>query len=41
LVDFVGTDAHHLRHTDTLVHKTLPQPYMHKLLQLQLLNKTL
>jgi tyrosine-protein phosphatase YwqE len=41
LVDFVGTDAHHLRHTDTLVHKTLPQLYMHKLLQLPLLNKTL
>ncbi|WP_234795013.1 tyrosine-protein phosphatase [Hymenobacter arizonensis] len=41
LVDFVGTDTHHLRHTETLLHRTLPQPYMQKLLQLPLLNKTL
>lgn len=41
LVDFVGTDAHHLRHTDTLLQQALPQPYMEKLLQLPLLNNTL
>ncbi|WP_233454843.1 tyrosine-protein phosphatase [Hymenobacter negativus] len=41
LVDFVGTDAHHLRHTDTLAQRTLPQPYMEKLLKLPLLNNTL
>ncbi len=41
LVDFVGTDTHHLRHTDTLLSRTLPQPYMEKLLQLPLLNSTL
>ena len=28
LVDFVGTDTHHLRHTDTLLRRTLSQPYM-------------
>ncbi|MCC3151929.1 capsular biosynthesis protein [Hymenobacter sp. BT770] len=41
LVDFVGTDTHHLRHTETLLRRALPQPYMQKLLQLPLLNKTL
>jgi len=41
LVDFVGTDTHHLRHTDTLLKRTLPQPHMEKLLQLPLLNNTL
>lgn len=41
LVDFVGTDTHHLRHTDTLLRRTLPQPYMEKLLRLPLLNNTL
>ena len=41
LVDFVGTDTHHLRHTDTLLRRTLPQPHMAKLLQLPLLNNTL
>lgn len=41
LVDFVGTDTHHLRHTDTLLRRTVPQPYMQKLLQLPLLNNTL
>ena len=41
LVDFVGTDTHHLRHTDTLLRKAMPLPYMEKLLQLPLLNKTL
>ena len=41
LVDFVGTDTHHLRHTDTLLRRTLPQPHMEKLLRLPLLNNTL
>ncbi|WP_035564793.1 tyrosine-protein phosphatase [Hymenobacter sp. IS2118] len=41
LVDFVGTDTHHLRHTETLSRRVLPQPYMQKLLQLPLLNQTL
>lgn len=41
LVDFVGTDTHHLRHTETLLRRTLPLPYLEKLLQLPLLNNTL
>ena len=41
LVDFVGTDTHHLRHTETLRRRTLPQPHMAKLRQLPLLNNTL
>jgi protein-tyrosine phosphatase len=41
LVDFVGTDTHHLRHTDTLLRKTMQAAYMEKLLQLPLLNKEL
>ena len=41
LVDFVGTDTHHLRHTDTLLRRTIPQPHMTKLRQLPLLNNTL
>ncbi|MDB5233557.1 MAG: capsular biosynthesis protein [Hymenobacter sp.] len=41
LVDFVGTDTHHLRHTDTLLRRAVPQSYMAKLLQLPLLNNTL
>jgi tyrosine-protein phosphatase YwqE len=41
LVDFVGTDTHHLRHTETLLRRTMLQPYMEKLLQLPLLNNTL
>ena len=41
LVDFVGTDTHHLRHTDTLLNRTLVQPHLAKLLQLPLLNNTL
>ena len=41
LVDFVGTDTHHLRHTDTLLRRTMPLPHMEKLLQLPLLNNTL
>ncbi|MDO7845477.1 CpsB/CapC family capsule biosynthesis tyrosine phosphatase [Hymenobacter sp. M29] len=41
LVDFVGTDTHHLRHTDTLLRRTVPQPYLEKLLKMPLLNNTL
>jgi len=41
LIDFVGTDTHHLRHTETLLRRTLPQPYLTKLLRLPLLNNTL
>jgi protein-tyrosine phosphatase len=41
MVDFVGTDAHHLRHTDTLLKRTLPQPHLEKVLKLSLLNNTL
>ncbi len=41
LVDFVGTDAHHLRHTDALLRRTIPQPHLAKLLQLPLLNSSL
>ena len=41
LVDLVGTDAHHLKHTDTLLHKVLPTPYLKKALALPLLNKSL
>ncbi|WP_240540697.1 tyrosine-protein phosphatase [Hymenobacter montanus] len=41
LVDFVGTDTHHLRHTETLLNRTLPQLYTEKLLKLPLLNTTL
>ena len=41
LVDFVGTDTHHLRHLDTLLRKTARSPYFGKLLQLPLLNRTL
>ena len=41
LVDFVGTDTHHLRHTETLLRRTVLQPYMEKLLRLPLLNSTL
>jgi tyrosine-protein phosphatase YwqE len=41
MVDFVGTDAHHLRHTDTLLRRTLPQPHLEKVLKLPLLNNTL
>ncbi|MFD1468064.1 tyrosine-protein phosphatase [Hymenobacter caeli] len=41
LVDFVGTDTHHLRHTATLGRKTLATPYFRKLLDLPLLNQTL
>jgi protein-tyrosine phosphatase len=41
LVDFVGTDTHHLRHTAALASKTVASLYFHKLLALPLLNNTL
>ena len=41
LVDFVGTDTHHLRHTAALGRKTAASPYFRKLLALPLLNQTL
>ena len=41
LVDFVGTDTHHLRHTETLLRRTMPSPYLAKVLTLPLLNNTL
>ncbi|OGX89874.1 tyrosine-protein phosphatase [Hymenobacter coccineus] len=41
LVDFVGTDTHHLRHTSTLGRKVAASPYYQRLLNLPLLNKTL
>ena len=41
LVDFVGTDTHHLRHTAALAKKTVKSAYFRKLLELPLLNDTL
>jgi protein-tyrosine phosphatase len=41
LVDFVGTDTHHLRHTTALATKTVTSAYFRKLMALPLLNKTL
>ncbi|RYY17852.1 MAG: capsular biosynthesis protein [Cytophagaceae bacterium] len=41
LIDFVGTDTHHLRHTAALGTKTVNSNYFHKLLALPLLNSTL
>jgi protein-tyrosine phosphatase len=41
LVDFVGTDTHHLRHTAALATKTVKSTYFRKLMALPLLNKTL
>ena len=41
LVDFVGTDTHHLRHTAALAKKTVKSAHFHKLLALPLLNSTL
>lgn len=41
LVDMVGSDAHHLKHTDTIRAKVLPGSYLQKLLALPLLNNTL
>ena len=41
LVDFVGTDTHHLRHTAALANKTIKSAHFRKLLELPLLNNTL
>jgi protein-tyrosine phosphatase len=41
LVDFVGTDTHHLRHTAALASKTVKSAYFRKLMELPLLNNTL
>jgi tyrosine-protein phosphatase YwqE len=41
LVNFVGTDAHNLKHMDTLRTKVLPTGYLKKALALPLLNNTL
>ena len=41
LVDFLGTDTHHLRHIETLSRRTLPLPYLQKALRLPLLNAAL
>ncbi|WP_311136628.1 CpsB/CapC family capsule biosynthesis tyrosine phosphatase [Hymenobacter cellulosilyticus] len=41
LIDLVGTDAHNLKHTDTLLRKVLPTPYLQKALALPLLNSSL
>jgi tyrosine-protein phosphatase YwqE len=41
LIDFVGTDTHHLRHTAALASKTVKSAYFRKLMALPLLNKTL
>lgn len=41
LIDFVGTDTHHLRHTAALGGKTISSAYFNKLLALPLLNSTL
>jgi tyrosine-protein phosphatase YwqE len=41
LVDFVGTDTHHLRHTAALASKTIKSAYFRKLMALPLLNNTL
>ncbi|RYE90571.1 MAG: capsular biosynthesis protein [Cytophagaceae bacterium] len=41
LIDFVGTDTHHLRHTTALATKTIKSSYFRKLLALPLLNNTL
>ncbi|QIL76019.1 tyrosine-protein phosphatase [Hymenobacter sp. HDW8] len=41
LVDFVGTDAHNLKHTETLRSKVLPSAYLKKVLALPVLNNTL
>lgn len=41
LVDFVGTDTHHLRHTEALGRKTTNAAHFRKLLTLPLLNTTL
>jgi protein-tyrosine phosphatase len=41
MVDFVGTDTHHLRHTAALASKTVKSAYFRKLMALPLLNNTL
>lgn len=41
MVDFVGTDTHHLRHTEALARKTVTASYFRKVLALPLLNSTL
>jgi protein-tyrosine phosphatase len=41
IVDMVGTDAHHLKHTETLRTKVLHSGYLQKVLALPLLNNTL
>ena len=41
MVDFVGTDTHHLRHTVALATKTVKSAYFRKLMALPLLNNTL
>ncbi|MCB2376288.1 capsular biosynthesis protein [Hymenobacter sp. BT635] len=41
LVDLLGSDAHNLKHTDTLLNKVLPTPYLKKALALPLLNSSL
>lgn len=41
LVDFVGTDTHHLRHTSALASRTVKSVYFRKLMALPLLNNTL
>ncbi|GAA3924033.1 tyrosine-protein phosphatase [Hymenobacter algoricola] len=41
LVDMVGTDAHNLKHTETLRLKVLPTDHLQKVLALPLLNNSL
>ncbi|GAA4014401.1 capsular polysaccharide biosynthesis protein [Hymenobacter fastidiosus] len=41
LVDMVGTDAHNLKHTETLRLKVFPTDYLRKVLALPLLNTSL
>ncbi|HEX8348528.1 MAG TPA: CpsB/CapC family capsule biosynthesis tyrosine phosphatase [Hymenobacter sp.] len=41
LVDLLGTDAHNLRHTDTVREKVLSADYLRKVLALPLLNSSL
>ena len=41
MIDMVGTDAHNVKHTNTLREKTLLAEYLRKLLALPLLNNTL
>ncbi|SNC75762.1 Tyrosine-protein phosphatase YwqE [Hymenobacter gelipurpurascens] len=41
LVDMVGTDAHHMKHAETIRTKVLSSEYVQKVLALPLLNNTL